>query len=145
METNSSRPIVPGLTIMFVDDDAAIRSLGRDMLQALGYKIITAESGAEALALYREYQEEIGLVFTDMAMPQMSGRDLLLALQDIDPEVKVVLITGFSTDKQRENLLGAGFLRIIQKPFRFYDIVEVVEDVLGAQDQQTDPGKNDST
>ncbi len=104
-------------TVLFVDDEDTILELGRQMLTALGYNVLPAGSGEEALRVYREHQEEIDLVILDMIMPQMGGGETFDLMRQINPRVKVLLSSGYSLDGQAQEILNRGCDGFIQKPF----------------------------
>lgn len=87
---------VPGPTVLVADDDADMRRLTRRVLTRLGYRVLMAADGREALELYRARQAEIDVILTDMAMPEMSGGELYRAVRDGgDREMKFLLMSGF--------------------------------------------------
>ena len=104
-------------TILLVDDERTIRALGEDMLGGLGYRVITREHGAAAVEFYREHWKEIDLVVLDIIMPEMSGPEACRAMQEINPEVKVLLCSGYSMDGMAESLMADGVCGFLQKPF----------------------------
>jgi PAS domain S-box-containing protein len=105
-------------TLLLVDDEAVVLEAVSDMLRELGYGVISAMGGPEAIELYRRYREEIALVLLDLVMPDMSGRECFEELKAIDPEVKVVLSTGYSVDGQVQEIVDLGLAGYIQKPYR---------------------------
>ena len=82
-------------TILVIDDEADVRELCKDLLTTLGYRILLADSGSTGIKIYRERKDEISLVILDMIMPKMGGREVFQALKLINPEVKVLLCSGF--------------------------------------------------
>jgi PAS domain S-box-containing protein len=116
-------------TILLVDDEAIIRSLGRTVLQRLGYRVLLAEDGRQAVELYRRERDRIDLVILDLTMPNLSGRDAFRQLMQIDPSVRVVFASGYSADHigdfEKEGALG-----FINKPYRPQDLASTVRAVL---------------
>ena len=104
-------------TILLVDDEDIIIDVAEGMLQRLGYTVLIARSGAEALELYRRHQDDIAVVLLDMIMPELSGRETCEQLLTINPRVKVILSSGYSLDGQAAEMLERGCLMFIQKPF----------------------------
>ena len=100
-------------TILLVDDEEKIRGMGRRMLERLGYSVLVAADGEEALRIYRRQGEGISLVVLDLIMPVMDGAETLSQLLELDPEVKVLLSSGYS----EERLPEPGRAPFIQKPF----------------------------
>jgi CheY-like chemotaxis protein len=100
------------------------------MLERLGYQVIPAENGQHALAIYRNQKDRIDLVILDMIMPDMSGRETYQQLQQIDPQVKVLLYSGHSMDEDVHLVLEKGALGFIQKPYRIANLSQKIADLL---------------
>ena len=98
----------------------------KKMLQSAGYEVVLAENGEEGVAAYLENRGHISLVVLDMAMPKKSGRDVFYELKEHDPEVKVLLATGYMHDERSEEILKSGVKGFIQKPFSIYELSEAV-------------------
>ncbi|MEE9466275.1 MAG: response regulator, partial [Candidatus Neomarinimicrobiota bacterium] len=110
-------------TILLVDDSKVIRRAGSELLKMLGYEIVTAQDGVEALALFRERSEEFLIVLSDVTMPTMSGIELSHAINKINPDTIVVLFSGYSSDPVVPELIKQGIVHgYIKKPF---DIAEM--------------------
>jgi PAS domain S-box-containing protein len=116
-------------TILLVDDEAVIRNLGRTILQRYGYKLLLAEDGQEALEVYRRHRGRIDLVILDLTMPRLSGRDTLRELLQIDPQVQVVLSSGYSAEYFSESGKD-GVVGFVNKPYRPQDLALTVRRVL---------------
>jgi two-component system cell cycle sensor histidine kinase/response regulator CckA len=104
-------------TVLLVDDEDMILDVGRDLLEKLGYEVLTVKSGIEAIEIYRTNQKKINIVILDMVMPKMGGGDTYEKLKEIDPAVKVLLSSGYSIDGQASKILSRGCDGFIQKPF----------------------------
>jgi len=106
-------------TILVIDDETDVRELCKDMLKTLGYNVLLADSGSMGIKIYREQKDEISLVILDMIMPKMGGREVFQTLKMINPEVKVLLCSGFSQNGFAgiEELLRKGAVEFLQKPF----------------------------
>lgn len=104
-------------TILLVDDEDTILSVGIEMLRWLGYKVYSAQSGNEALFLLQENREKIDLVILDLIMPGMSGRKTFNSIKQICPEQKVLLSSGYSISGEARQMLNLGCNGFIQKPF----------------------------
>ena len=106
-------------TILVIDDEVDVRELCKDLLRTLGYSVLLADSGSEGIKIYREKKDEIALVILDMIMPKMGGREVFQSLKVINPEVKVLLCSGFSQNGFGgiEELLRNGAVEFVQKPF----------------------------
>jgi CheY-like chemotaxis protein len=130
-ETKDSAELIKGRgTILLVDDEDMVIDVGSDFLEYLGYNVLTASSGKEAIDIYREHMSEIPLVVLDMIMPNMSGGDTYDRLKRIDPEVKVLLSSGYSIDGQAKDILKRGCHGFIQKPFNIKSLSRKVSDIL---------------
>jgi signal transduction histidine kinase/ActR/RegA family two-component response regulator len=119
-----------GQTILVVEDDATVRDALMGSLEALDYRALGASDGKEALDIFRERGDEISLVLTDMVMPRMGGRRLISALRQIDPTVKVVVVTGHPLDSGPESLEMTGVTDWLQKPPKLDHLATVLETVL---------------
>ena len=104
-------------TILLIDDEEMILDVARQMLVNLGYRVLTANSGEPALDIFRRDHGRIDLVILDMIMPQMSGGRVFESLKAIDPDVRVLLSSGYSINGQAMDILARGCRGFIQKPF----------------------------
>jgi len=104
-------------TILLVDDEDMVLDADEGMLKALGYKVLLARSGKEALELYKENKDNIHMVLLDMIMPDMGGRETYDRMKEIDADIKILLSSGYSIDGQAEEILERGCDGFIQKPF----------------------------
>lgn len=117
-------------TVLVVDDERTIAVLTKEMLESLGYRVIVAGGGREAVSAYAGRTGKIDLVILDMVMPGMSGEKTFEALQRIDTKVKVMLASGFSMDDRTQHLMESGCLGFIQKPFRMSELSNKVREFL---------------
>ena len=108
--------------ILLVDDDSIIRLVISDILTDLGYQVLTAESGKDAIKVFRLKQNQIDLVLLDLMMPEMSGADCFYQLKAIDPEVQVVIASGLVADDNLDELERDGVLDHINKPYSRDDL-----------------------
>lgn len=119
-------------TILLVEDEDALLSLMQDVLKDAGYNVMTASDGQEAAESYCEHGGEIDLVLTDIGLPRLGGRELLRRLRQINPEVRVVVSSGFADGTVKGDFLSAGAKDLVPKPFHPAQILEVVRSVLDA-------------
>ncbi|MRR17539.1 MAG: response regulator [Deltaproteobacteria bacterium] len=117
-------------TILLVDDEPVIIDVARDMLEILGYRVIAAHNGRDAIDIYARRKNEIDMVIQDMVMPGMNGADVFQALKKINPEVKVILASGYVMNKQIAAMIGQGCRAFMPKPFRLEDLSTKVRKVL---------------
>ncbi len=119
-------------TILIVDDEEIIRQLGADILEDVGYKVILASRGEEAIALYRQKRKDIGLVVLDVVMPGLGGKETFRKLREINPNIKVLLSSGYSTDGEVGEILKEGVSGLIQKPYKDEELIGKVREMLDA-------------
>jgi len=117
-------------TILLVDDEDMVINVSREILDALGYKVIVARTGPEAIEIYKARQEEIDLIILDMIMPGMGGGDAFDALKSINPQIKVILSSGFSINGRPAKMLDRGCQAFIQKPYSMGDLSQKIRVVL---------------
>ncbi|HWS14849.1 MAG TPA: PAS domain S-box protein [Candidatus Methylomirabilis sp.] len=117
--------------ILLVDDQETVREVARDMLEALGYEVITACDGLEGVSRYRELWREIDLVVVDMVMPNLSGGDCFRRMKEINPKARVVLSSGYSMEGAIQDVMREGILAFIQKPYHLEELSRVVGTAVG--------------
>ena len=126
-----SEDIKPGTeTILLVDDEEIIIDVSPEMLTELGYEVLTAKSGEKALEQYRINKDKIDLVILDMIMPGMGGGETYDRLKQIDPEITVLLSSGYSIDGQATEILKRGCNGFIQKPFNIEILSKKIREIL---------------
>jgi PAS domain S-box-containing protein len=117
-------------TVLLVDDEEMVREVNQEILGVLGYRVRAAASGPEALAIYREKGSEIDLVILDMIMPDMNGTEVFKKLKEINPEVRVLLASGYSADGEAAEIVGQGSTGFIQKPFTIKKLSDRINEIL---------------
>ncbi|MCX5854665.1 MAG: response regulator [Deltaproteobacteria bacterium] len=117
-------------TILIVDDEALFIEVAREILETLGYRVLTTRSGIEAVTLYQSRMEEIDLVILDMIMSGMGGGETLDRLKSMDPQVKVILSSGYSLIGQAKLIMDQGCSSFIQKPFKIQELSQKIREVL---------------
>ncbi|MBT8342696.1 MAG: PAS domain S-box protein [Desulfatitalea sp.] len=131
IETPLIEPIEHGTeTILLVDDEQYIIDVARLMLEGLGYQLLIADNGSEAVRLFTEHRDEIDLVILDMVMPGMDGEAVFAALRTIAPGVKVVLASGYYVMEQAQALLKDGASDFLQKPFNMRQLSSKIRWIL---------------
>ena len=121
-------------TVLLVDDEEMIIDIGTEFLKLLGYHVLTAENGIQALQLYKEKSDEIALVVLDMVMPDMTGGECFDELRDFNPTVKVLLSSGYSIDGQAGEILDRGCNGFIQKPFKIEQFSKKIREILDSSE-----------
>ena len=119
-------------TILVVDDEGPIRELICRVLERVGYQVMAAVNGIEALQLFRAFSEQIDLIVLDMVMPGLSGRQVFEEMCKIDPGVQVLVTSGFSEQGQVQELLAHGAREFVHKPFDLSDLLRKVRIALDA-------------
>ncbi|MGV3774635.1 MAG: ATP-binding protein [Verrucomicrobiales bacterium] len=113
--------------ILLVDDEDLLLTMGEMVLSSFGYTVLTANSGAKAIEIFKQQPDKIDLVITDLVMPQMSGREVIEQLRKINPSIRVICASGYmrTTGPEEEDTY-------LQKPFASQDLLRKVKQVLGA-------------
>jgi PAS domain S-box-containing protein len=117
-------------TVLIIDDEEMIIKVSREILEALGYNVITALSGREGVEAYGRRKDEIDLVILDMIMPDMEGAKAFEELKVINPAVKVLLCSGYTLNNEAEAILARGCKAFMQKPFNIQSLSVKVREVL---------------
>ena len=117
-------------TILLVDDEEMIIEVNQEILKALGYKTMIARGGKEAVEIYKNNKEKINMVIMDMIIPGMSGKEFYDNLKRIDPEIKVLLSSGYSISGQAAEILERGCNGFIQKPFKMRELSVKIREIL---------------
>jgi CheY-like chemotaxis protein len=133
-ETTAEKAPAPTLvhrqgTILVVDDEPQVREVISRVLASCGYRVISAQDGQDALVRFGD-GSEIDLVVLDMVMPGMGGRECLARLRKANPAVRVVIVTGYTTEGSPQELLGKGAMAIVEKPFDIAAFVKIVQRIL---------------
>ncbi|MFP4475746.1 MAG: PAS domain S-box protein [Desulfatibacillaceae bacterium] len=121
-------------TVLLVDDEGMILETTRDMIKALGYRVICAESGSQALEIYRDRGREIDIVILDLVMPEMGGDQVYRELKAFDPGVRVLLSSGYSQDGAATSTVLRECDGFIQKPFDLSSLSTRIHSVLSPKD-----------
>jgi PAS domain S-box-containing protein len=128
----AQEPIRGDETLLLVDDEPMIAQVGQSMLEALGYAVFVAGSGPEAIECYQRHGDKIQLVILDMIMPEMSGGQTYDRLKTLDPNIKVLLASGYSINWQATQILDRGCNGFIQKPFDLMALSHALRKILDA-------------
>ena len=117
-------------TVLFVDDENMILNVGKDMLREMGYKVLLAGSGKEAVEVYRKHKDKVDLVIVDMIMPEMGGGEAYSRMKKNNPKVKALLASGYSIDGQAAEIMELGCDGFIQKPFNVKKLSGKIREIL---------------
>ena len=117
-------------TVLFVDDEDMIIEVAEEMFEQLGYKVLIARSGKEAIEIYEENKEQVDIVLLDMIMPDMSGSDTYDRMKEFNPDIKVLLASGYSINGTATEIMDRGCDGFIQKPFKMKELSQKLREVL---------------
>lgn len=130
-ETEISLSQGNGELILFVDDEAAICDITKISLEESNYRVVTAHDGIEAIALYVEHRDEISLVLTDMGMPRMDGLTTIRTMQKINPNVRIIAISGLATSENVNAAYDLGVKAFLSKPYTANQLLKIISTVIG--------------
>jgi CheY-like chemotaxis protein len=112
-------------TVLLVDDEETVRGIGKEMLQEFGFTTITANDGREAVEIFKT-TPGISLVILDLTMPHMDGEQCFRELKQLNPDIKVIMSSGFSEHEVTQKFMGKGLAGFIQKPYKLSDLKEAI-------------------
>jgi CheY-like chemotaxis protein len=121
-----------GEVILLVEDEPTVLEATKAMLKHLGYRVLAATNGQQALEVYDQHRDEIALVLTDMTMPAMGGVSLSQALQKRNPAIKMVVMTGYPLEIETKELLVQGIIGRLEKPLNLKQLAQIVSYSLAA-------------
>ena len=120
-------------TVLLIDDDEMVADVGEQILRNSGYDVVRADSGKQAIEVYKENRDRIDMVILDMIMPEMNGGETYDRLKRINPKVKVLLSSGYSIEGQASKILKQGCNGFIQKPFNMSELLEKTRQILASK------------
>jgi PAS domain S-box-containing protein len=120
-------------TVLLVDDENMVLGVGKEMLERIGYNVLLATSGMEAVQIYKKHKDEIDLVILDMIMPDMGGAETYDQLKKNSPKVKVLLASGYSINGKAADILERGCNGFIQKPFNMKELSGRISEILDTE------------
>jgi len=129
-ERDEKVPRGHGEMVLVAEDEDMVRTMTGRMLERLGYQVLAASSGEEALGLYKQHQGEIAVVVVDMVMPKMSGVQLFDRLREADPQVRIIAMTGYGESDDIQRMEADGLRGLLQKPFRLPQLGEALHAAL---------------
>jgi CheY-like chemotaxis protein len=119
--------------VLLVDDEEVVLEVGQELLEATGYTVLTAKDGKEAIKVYRKNRDNIDIVVLDMVMPNMGGGEAYDRMKEINPDIKVLLSSGYSIDGEASEILERGCDGFIQKPFTMKELSGEIGKILGKE------------
>ena len=117
-------------TVLLVDDDETVIVVAGQIMESMGYKVLLARSGKEAIEVYEKNKDKIDMVVLDMIMPEMSGGEVYDRIKEINPNIKALLASGYSMDGQGQEILERGCNSFIQKPFNIEQLSHKLREIL---------------
>ncbi len=120
-------------TVLVVDDEQEVREVVQQMLEMLGFSVLVAKGGREALEIYQERLDEVGCVLLDLSMPGMDGQEVFQELRRIDPHVRIALSSGYDEREVKKRFSGQGLSGFVAKPYRLATLDEKIRGILGAE------------
>jgi two-component system cell cycle sensor histidine kinase/response regulator CckA len=118
-------------TILVIDDEETVRAVTSRMLEVMGFSTLTAADERDAVALYRERSAEITCVLVDLTMPHLDGEETFRELRRINPDVRVLLMSGYNEQDAIARFVGKGLAGFVQKPFNLSELRERLFALLG--------------
>ena len=122
-----------GGTILLVDDDPAVRHVAAQMLDGLGFKVLTAGDGREGLEVFRQHDGEVDCVILDLTMPEMGGEEVFGELRRLRSDICVILSSGYNEEDVTQRFVGQGLAGFIQKPYTSAKLRLMLNRVLGSK------------
>ena len=133
-EKELTKRVVKGTgTLLLVDDEDIVIGVGEQMLKTLGYEVLLARSGKEAIEIYTDNQDRVDMLILDMIMPGMGGGEAYDRMKEINPDIKVLLSSGYSMAGQATEILKRGCNGFIQKPFSVNELSEKIGEILAEE------------
>jgi PAS domain S-box-containing protein len=126
-------------TILLVEDEEMLRELGITILESEGYRVIAAKDGVEAVELFEAHRDDIGLVVCDLGLPRLGGREAFLKMKESRPGVRAIVASGYLEPMIRSEMLKAGVLDTIQKPYDFNDLLTKIRSAIGPEVEDDHP------
>ena len=117
-------------TILIIEDEKMVLMMGQKILQRLGYSVLTAKNGSEGLEIYKKNKDKIAAILLDMKMPQMDGRTCFLEMKKLNPEVKVLLTTGYGNNEEAQKLLDFGVKDLLIKPYKVDSLASKLKKII---------------
>ena len=116
-------------TVLLIDDEETVRGIGKEMLRELGFSVITADDGLEGVAAFKE-NPDIAFVILDLTMPHMDGEQCFRELRQMNPDVKVIMSSGYNEQEVTQKFVGKGLAGFIQKPYSLSVLKDAVRGIL---------------
>ena len=119
-------------TVLVVDDEEDIRNFVCESLEHVGLQVLTAFDGQNAIDVYKQKGESINLILMDMTMPNLNGEETFRELLKLEPDVKVILSSGYSKEKAMEKFNSLSLCGFLQKPYKPNELIKKIQSILGS-------------
>jgi len=129
-EVREGAPLKGAGTVLLIEDEALIMDVSRKVLERIGYRVLQARTGKEALKVCANFKDKIDLALLDVVLPDMGGKEIYQTLMSERPGLKVLVCSGYSIDGPAQDILQAGAQGFIQKPFSLLDLNRMLQDIL---------------
>jgi CheY-like chemotaxis protein len=129
-ETIHSIPTCGHETILIVEDDEPLQRCLRFVLEDAGYNVLSAKNGKEAVDTYTKCRETVDLVLTDLGLPDLTGKDEILKLEQINPDVRIICASGYMVSAVEKEMIQVGVKAVVRKPYAPQEILQKVRSVL---------------
>ena len=132
-EKQKSEPVKGEETILVIEDEEIVMDVNRALLESLGFRVLEAKTGQEAINVVKTFDGDIHLAILDMVLPDIGGEVIYPLIMEVRPNLKVVVSSGYSKDGPAQEVIDAGAQDFIQKPFTMADLSEKLKTVLGGK------------
>jgi CheY-like chemotaxis protein len=122
-------------TILVIEDEELVMKVTREILEKMGYRVLEARTGQEAIDVVKTFDGDIDLAMLDILLPDISGDIIYPLLMKVRPNLKVIVFSGYSIDGPAQKILNAGAEDFMQKPFAIVDLSEKLKKILGGEQQ----------
>jgi CheY-like chemotaxis protein len=117
-------------TVLLVDDEKTVREIGREMLSDFGFESLSAGNGIEALEIFKTHHEKIRFVLMDLTMPKMGGEETFREFRRINPDVKVIICSGYNEQEISQKFAGKGLAGFLKKPYTLAELQDKIKYIL---------------
>jgi two-component system, cell cycle sensor histidine kinase and response regulator CckA len=120
--------------VLIVEDQDDLRDLLKSILEENGFSVLTAFDGVDAVEVFTEHKDEIGVVLSDIGLPRLGGWDALIKMREIEPDLKGILASGYFHENVKEEIIRSGAKTMIQKPYNTPQVVAMIRKLLAGDD-----------
>ncbi|MCD4829149.1 MAG: response regulator [Candidatus Cloacimonetes bacterium] len=117
-------------TILLADDEESLRAMGAEIMENLGFSVITACDGQEAVEVFTQHKDDIDVAMLDLTMPHLDGTQVFSELRRINPELPIIIASGYSKEDIASRFVGKGLTGVLQKPFTMKSLRDVLQQAM---------------